>query len=112
MFTKNDIVIYTCLLINKTSFYLFVADKPHSGNHYAKKMPTDTKSGWHEFWICCECGHVFLEEQLQEHGMTRTHQKCSEQLIKIILLIMVARMFILMILLNFNLLNILAGLSL
>ena len=56
------VLFASCLFINKSSFNLFAADRPHFGNHYAEKMPTDTKSGWHEYWICCECGQVFLEE--------------------------------------------------
>ena len=32
----------------------------HVGYHYAAKTPTETESGWQEFWTCCDCHEAFL----------------------------------------------------
>jgi len=32
----------------------------HHGNHYERKDPTSSSSGWQEFWACCECNHQYL----------------------------------------------------
>ena len=37
-------------------------DESLVGNHYAKKLATDTEAGWKEYWISCTTHEVFLEQ--------------------------------------------------
>lgn len=46
----------------------------HEGNHYVWKDPTNTESGWKEFWACCVCGRQYLT---QENGTWTNNDAAS-----------------------------------
>ena len=52
-----------CVFSNKRgSSFITYGNHTHVGYHYDAKMNTETEPGHLEFWTCCTCHEVFLEE--------------------------------------------------
>ena len=49
---------------SKSSSLSTSAHDVHNGNHYSYLAPTSDHYGHEEFWVCCECHEVFLDEPL------------------------------------------------